>query len=852
MEIDDFYEDKEENSVNQGEEQQHSEPEENKSQATQIQNTNLERSMQNNQEEIQKENNIRPKGSNVKESGNKKSQKNIVKKRDRQKQKNGHNPFVSENNIDYRTQNIILNQKKNRHSCRASYLQNCKNDLSEGKMQRKNKSVFSKISEMMYQKTKDETLPRKKERDIQKESEENYDKFTEEAYLLSHANKANKENQKIIDEFLERKKKEELTDKVGIDSDKENENELESFQDAKRANLITDRNILFKSKRTVKEFLEDQKNKEEKHKTHLRTNEKLYNDQISSSVYNKPVINEETIKLANNGNRNNHIDIHQRLYEEFNEIKQKKEKTEKEKSYLNKGKTKKINKTNIQKNVERLYNEYEKKKKIMDENMQKKEKEIKIRSSSRSSSKTSNQIIFKRFKKKLENSFNNVLNKKLDEKFEINFPDFILLLYKINFTIKNYFELIQKKENNPDEEEEEYRQSIKTLTNSKQKKFEYDIEYKLLIDAWKIITKNKIFKTDLLGPSRRVLIFCLSVLGIYDENLNQDFMKKEFPFLCEPSEINRESILSKQIYKYFSIYKNNAIDGLLFREKDNKKRMEILKKTERLLTFTPVLEKSQKKLMSHLNPISVEKNYQQYKINKELKLKEKEKLIQNSEKEKYTFEPNKSKKQGNAKVDVSELSKRLFITNLKHLKASNSMANNFSTKEKLLNHLSDNIHKPNPNYKKMFNKNPLETDMDVKKKIQNMEKLRNKKAYEKLILKKGFKPKEDIVEVDLDINENFRSERFAFEDELSNTFKNTLEKYERINGRKSKKTNKKKCEFEIIIDRKPQKLIIYQNDDINCKVKEFCNKYNLDFNDKRRILHEINKQINKSSILIIN
>ena len=138
MEIDDFYEDKEENSVNQGEEQQHSEPEENKSQATQIQNTNLERSMQNNQEEIQKENNTQPKGSNVKESGNKKAQKNIVKKRDRQKQKNGHNPFASENNIDYRTQNIILNQKKNRHSCRASYLQNCKNDLSEGKMQRKN------------------------------------------------------------------------------------------------------------------------------------------------------------------------------------------------------------------------------------------------------------------------------------------------------------------------------------------------------------------------------------------------------------------------------------------------------------------------------------------------------------------------------------------------------------------------------------------------------------------------------------------------------------------------------------------------------------------------------------------
>ena len=46
-------------------------------------------------------------------------------------------------------------------------------------------------------------------------------------------------------------------------------------------------------------------------------------------------------------------------------------------------------------------------------------------------------------------------------------------------------------------------------------------------------------------------------------------MKKEFPFLCEPNEINGESIWSKQIYKYFSIYKNKAIVGLLLRKKEN-------------------------------------------------------------------------------------------------------------------------------------------------------------------------------------------------------------------------------------------------------------------------------------------
>ena len=50
----------------------------------------------------------------------------------------------------------------------------------------------------------------------------------------------------------------------------------------------------------------------------------------------------------------------------------------------------------------------------------------------------------------------------------------------------------------------------------------------------------------------------------------------------------------------------------------------------------------------------------------------------------------------------------------------------------------------------------------------------------------------DIIGVGLDINENFRSERFLFEDLLSNIF-----------NKWNQKTNKKKNEFEIIIDRAP-------------------------------------------------
>ena len=861
MEITDLNENKKENSVHEEENENQLQSEEKDNQDTEIQNSHLDNKKESTEEIMEKESNQQLHKTIPKKGQKKINQKNFVKQKNKQKPKSNVNPFLPENNLEYKRKKHNSKHEINRHSIRNSYLLNYKKEMTDLKDQSQNKSVFSKISEIMYQKAKEEKYPRKKEKDLQKEKEENYDKFTEEAYLCSHANKANKENQKIIEEFLERKRKEEIKEKVGIEPVKEVKNELEPFQDLKRVSIITDRNISFKPKRALKEFLEDQKSKEEKHQTHLKANKKLYDDKISSVVLDKPNLNEETIKIANKGNRNNGIDIHQRLYEEFKEIKQKKEKNEKEKSYFNKNEAKKISKSIIQKNVERLYNEYETKKKIIDENEQKKEKEFKIRSSSRSASKTSNKIIFRRFKKILENSYENILNKKLEDNFEINFSDFCKILYKINFTTKNYFDLIQQKENK-NKEEEEIQESIISAPNVlkkilfKQNKFEFDGEYKLLTDAWKIIIKNKEFKDDISGPSQRMIIFFLSVLGIYDGNANNNFIKKEFPFLLtELNDANKYSNLSKQIYKYFSVFKNNAINGLLFREKDQKRRLEIQKETERILTFNPVLEKSSKNFILNSNSVnqirsSVGKNYQQYKINKELKLKEKEKLLENAEKEKYPFAPSGTKKK--TKQDVSEISKRLFNTGLKHLKLSNSTSNNFSLKEKIYNSLTENIQKPDKNFQKMFNKNPLESDMDVIKKVQDLEQSRNKKAFEKLILKKGFKPKIDIIEDNLYTEDNYSRSRFALEDELSNTFKNTFEKYERMEKLQSNRDNKGKCEFEIIINRKPQKLIIYPNDDIRMKVKEFCNTYKLDFNDKRYILRAINLQMNNPRFLVNN
>ena len=157
---------------------------------------------------------------------------------------------------------------------------------------------------------------------LQKDGEEKYDKLTEEIYLFNNATKSNKKNQTIINEFLERKKNEELANKIGLDQEKENE--LEHFKDNKRISIITDRDTSLKPRRTFIEFYEDQINKQEKHKNHLMENEKKHNNKISSNVLSKPVLNEETIKIANKIKRNDNIEIHQRLYDEYNVIKQQK------------------------------------------------------------------------------------------------------------------------------------------------------------------------------------------------------------------------------------------------------------------------------------------------------------------------------------------------------------------------------------------------------------------------------------------------------------------------------------------------------------------------------------------------
>ena len=348
-------------------------------------------------------------------------------------------------------------------------------------------------------------------------------------------------------------------------------------------------------------------------------------------------------------------------------------------------------------------------------------------------------------------------------------------------------------------------------------------------------------------------MFFLSVLGIYNGNIEDHFIKKEFPFIIETikntngSPINYSN-LSKQINKYFNLYRSNAINSLLFREKEIKRRLELESEFEKKLPFTPNLEKSSKDFLTINNSVtekrlSVEKHYDQYRKNKELKIKEKEKLLEKEEKERCPFVPCKSKIK--EKKNITEITERLYKTGLKHLKTSNSTPNNFLIEDNnRKSYFMEKSFNPNNNsIKKMFDNNPLEKDSRVKKKIKDLKESRDKKSFEKLILKKGFKPKEcfknnsSLYEIR---EQSFKNGRFAHDDEPLNNFKNTFQKYERFDKRNPKKG---KYVFEIIVNNKPKNLIIYPDEDINYKIKVFGDVYKLNHNDKKIILQTIQKQL---------
>ena len=502
------------------------------------------------------------------------------------------------------------------------------------------KTIFSKITEDLYLDSLNKIKPKKNIFDINKIKDDNYNKLTVENYLFTCADKENSKNNKIINDFIERKNKEHICKKIAI-------NQKNNTIDNGSKKLSSDHKKFKRSKgaRSPEQFLDDQKLLEEKHKQYIDKLIKLHNEEINLCLKDRPTISKQSEKLANM-NKNSNKNVHIKLYEEYNIKKKNIEEKSKVTFTLDEyifGSKKKLDNEQIIESAKRLYKDYEKMKNNLNENKMKKLNDIKNLSSNSLINKNSKDIISKRFIEIYKKVLNELFQKNINDIFDFAFGDFLLFIFKLQLVEKDYNIIInnnkQKYKNillninessktkneaiknnktemkqypyKKDNWKEEQKNSFRKIRNispeeERNRKNMFDISNKILKrntflktksvgkksinnnetllenepelkqakEAWKIITKNKTFNEEILGSSKRVLLFFLSLCGIYKGNINDILIKKEFPILLNEPPDNIISIqLSQQIYKNFFNYRNSIFNNAIEKNKPKKKRI---------------------------------------------------------------------------------------------------------------------------------------------------------------------------------------------------------------------------------------------------------------------------------------
>ena len=713
------------------------------------------------------------------------------------------------------------------------------------------KTIFSKITEDLYLDSLNNIKPNKLIFDLNKKKDDNYHKLTVENYLFTCADKENSKNKKIISDFIERKNKEHICKKIAINQKNNNKNweevEKKYSSDHKKMKRT-------KCSRSPEQFLDDQKIMEEKHKTYIDNLIKMHNEELKLCFKDRPTISKQSEKLANM-NKNTNKNIHLKLYEEFNIRKKNNEQKNKNTFIISEyDYNKRLDNEQIIENAKRLYKEYEKKKNNYNENQMKQLNDIKILSSNTLMNKNSCDIISKRFINIYKNVLNELFKKDISDIFDFTFEDFLLFIYKLGLVDKNYNNInimnnktkiknninntnimetpyksdkkekidikqfsYRKKELNNDRirnispEEEKNRKnkmdfSYKILkknifkTKSAEKKpcasneniNLYEPEYKLAREAWQIITKSKTFNEDMVASSKIVLLFFLSLCGIYKGNINDIFIKKEFPFL-----LNNQSDLiniqtANQIHKYFFLYRNAIINKVFEKSNPKKKDSDIrnieLNKFERNSksfvkrsynnNFNHDKDKDKENIFKRNKKIlNISKNKTGYKsvfnIKNKLNLnsyKDNDENINNSPNK------NKNKKKKILKVDINKYKNDMFrIKNAATARYQNKLSKNINLKnnEKKENILNEYVLKRNLkkiaqnhnsntsfNSNSLFSQNVYEPKLNRKDNNKNIDKSNNgehvkekKSSISQYIFNEDYRIKDDI-ESNSNFNDN--------------------------------------------------------------------------------------------------
>ena len=706
------------------------------------------------------------------------------------------------------------------------------------------KSIFPKISEDIY--TQFKSKPNKEVRDINKMEEDAYNKMTSDPYIQTCENRENLKNRKIAKEFLVRKAKEDTFKKIGIECDRNFE--MKKLQDPKRAFSVTDRNINFKSTRTLAQFLHDQNQKINRRNKKKKNNKKAVQNkgnilpQDSTYIFSENKNDELYSEFSNDFNIYNFDNISMQYdSESLLQNNDRFKSNDEEEKFINK--TFELEKELIkpgvnfslinnkeeekkEKNINKEKNKNEDKKKLTNNKNDKKDKNIK-ESSSTSTSKKSNDNLYKKLINIYKDTIFDSIGKKMENDFDINYSAFLLILYKNGFTNKNYCALLSG-ENDFDKQSVQSKEiSDFSISNSslsmslissnkkinKYKKdsmagksledevekyrntFKYDKEFQLSIDAWKILTDKQTFDEELSISSKKVFLFYISVLGICKDEKSEKFMRKECPFFFEDKKIIQQfNNINKYIYKYFGLYKMNAMDNLV--NPDKKGQIFNNNSNSILSSFT----------VSNLDNSTNSKKYDMYEKN-------------------YGFNHQKN---NNNLLDGDTESIRLFNQGIKENQFYNKSIISLTDIDSsdnnsiyLLNHtMTDNS--TFSDLKKIFKENPIE---------------------------KKCEDDSDEIEVDsflLEDNKNYF--QYGPQDKNKNNYseiKSYIQDDDENDSSGKKTIGKKKIKyvFEIKIEDEPKKLIIRRGDDKNIIIKNFCKKYGLDDIERKKIVEVIEEQL---------
>ena len=738
---------------------------------------------------------------------------------------------------------------------------NVKKFLDESK--NNGKSVFLKISEDIYSKLK--SKPNKEVRDIYKTEEDAYNKMTSDPYIRTCKNKENVKNKKIVQQCLDRKAKEDIFKKIGIECDRNREKK--KLQDPKRACSVTDRNINFKSTRTLAQFLRDQKGERKKEKKINKNNKKIpmpFKENIlpqdSTFVFSE---DKEELKSQFSDFSKNYLDECKSMIANSDKYIIN---VEEEKGTLNNKNNNKINKT-FQMNKESINsnnfsllsvnsgNKYKNGKNKINKNektnnkSQKKSLNIKENSTA-SISKNSAETNIIKFLNLYKETIEIIYGQKIENDFEINFSFFLLILYKIGFTNKNYSSLIEmsyetdtKKmetmhpsvisdislsnsssanisinRNNPIKK----RNVINNLNNSELKNknsiagksledeaenytinsFKNDKEFILSKDAWKILTEKKNFDEDICITNKKFFLFFICVLGIGEYLREKKNFKKDYNFFFNDKKImNQYNNLKKYINKYFGIFSINANENSI----NSEKKYLIVKNNTN----------------SYNNSIATSFVVNNSDINNKYNIYEKNYF------------------NGNRNLDNLEdtNSEKLFYEGIKEEEKFFYSVNNQSEKSyKTLNFTEMGDLTNNNN-----NNNLLNSSLTDNSSILDLKKFLNPNTSEKM---------DDEIEVDSFLFEDNKKNYFKYNNnEINNDSSIEPPKTKKINNNNINNNTKKRVGyvFEIKVENELKKLVLKKGEDKNIIVKNFCEKYGINEEEKTKIIKIIDERLKNYS-----